>query len=72
MSPIENEKNGRSSTGLQAREGPITPKHTGQALLMMPSINEITANTIKTWIRPPTLYTNTPKSHPIKRMTAIK
>jgi hypothetical protein len=43
-----------------------------QARLMTPSTNEIKARTIKIWIIPPTLYTKTPKSHPINKMTAIK
>jgi len=49
-----------------------TPKHAGQALLIIPRISDITANTINTWIKPPTLYTNTPNSQPISNMTAIR
>jgi hypothetical protein len=33
----------------------FTPKHTDHALLIIPRIREITANTIRTWISPPTL-----------------
>ena len=32
----------------------------------------MSANTIKIWISPPTLYTKTPNSHPISKITAIK
>jgi hypothetical protein len=39
---------------------------------MTPNINEIKAKTIRIWIKPPTLYTKTPRSHPINKMTAIK
>jgi hypothetical protein len=43
-----------------------------QALLIIPSISEITARTMRICIRPPTLYTKTPRSQPIRRITAIK
>jgi hypothetical protein len=33
----------------------FTPKHTGQALLIIPNIREMIANTISTWMSPPTL-----------------
>lgn len=51
---------------------PFTPKQTGHALLIIPRINDMTANTINTWTNPPTLYTKTPKSQPMIKMTAIK
>ena len=39
---------------------------------MTPSIREIRARTMRMWIKPPTLYTKTPRSQPINKMTAIK
>jgi len=58
---------------------PFTPKEftitwypVRHALLMMPRIREISARTINIWINPPTLYTNTPKSQPMIRITAIR
>jgi hypothetical protein len=60
-----NEKS-RSGTGRYTSRG------CHQALLITPSISEIRARTIRIWIMPPTLYTKTPRSHPISKMTAIK
>jgi hypothetical protein len=37
----------------------------------MPSNRDITAITIRMWIRPPTLYTKAPKIHPITSIMAI-
>jgi hypothetical protein len=42
-----------------------------QALLIRPSTNAIMARTSRTWIRPAALYTKTPRSQPMIRMTAI-
>jgi hypothetical protein len=41
-------------------------------LRIKPRINEITASTIKTCIKPPALYTKKPNNQPITRITAIK
>ncbi len=59
-------------TGQALQRRTLPPKHAGQALLMIPKISDISANTINMWIRPPTLYTNTPKSQPMRSMTAIR
>jgi hypothetical protein len=51
--------------------GAIPFRSTGHhALRIIPRIREMTANTINMWIKPPTLYTNTPRSQPISRITA--
>ena len=60
------DKKSRSATSLDTGRGCV------QALLITPSINAISARTIRIWIKPPTLYTKTPRSHPISKMTAIK
>ncbi len=59
-------KKSRSATGLD------TGWKCVQALRITPNISAISARTIRIWIIPPTLYTKTPRSHPISKMTAIK
>ncbi len=42
-----------------------------QARRIIPNISAIIANTNKIWIKPVTLYTKTPSSHPIIKITAM-
>lgn len=44
--------------------------YTTVGLLINPNINEITAITNNTWIKPVAEYINTPRAHPMIRITA--